>query len=73
MAVVQPVAHVRRIDVIDPENPGEPLFRQRGSAYVSSCSCGWQGRPTERKASAASAWGMHSAAVRRRLAKESAR
>jgi hypothetical protein len=68
MPTIQPHAHVRRIEVIDPENPGVPLFQQRGSAYVASCSCGWAGKQTARKASAASAWGMHSAAARRREA-----
>ena len=68
MTTIQPGAHVRRIEVINSDNPGAPLFQQRGSAYIASCSCGWTGKETERKASAASAWGMHSAAARRREA-----
>lgn len=38
--------------------------------WVSSCSCGWSGTPTLRKASAASAVGMHIAAALRKENKE---
>lgn len=55
---LSPDAHVRRLT----DNTATL------GTWVSSCSCGWTGKPSPRKSSAASAWGMHSAAVRRRLA-----
>lgn len=54
---IQPDAHVRIL---------RPGLDYVSGPCVASCSCGWGGREYRTKRDAASAWGMHAAAVRRK-------